>query len=111
MANYATAQSSSYVVERHSELATGMDLGDGLRNNHLHPEGEVGIPENVRRSIVRPDSSLFMTIKHNGSVYLGRLSFDRQEVCHQIFELLRANYGRSLSEIGSIEVLDAPDSL
>jgi len=83
----------------------------GLRNNHLAAEGEVGILDNVRRSIVRPDSSLFMTIKHNGSVYLGRLSFDRQEVCHQIFELLRANYGRSLSEIGSIEVLDAPDSL
>jgi hypothetical protein len=34
-----------------------------------------------------------------------------KKVCHQIFELLRANYGRSLSEIGSIEVLDAPDSL
>ena len=84
---------------------------EGLRNNHLHPEGEVGILENVRRSIVRPDSSLFMTIKHNGRVYLGRLSFDRQEVCHQIFELLRANYGHSLSEIGSIKVLDAPDSL
>ncbi len=29
MANYATPQSSSYVLERHSELATGMDMGLG----------------------------------------------------------------------------------
>ena len=76
----------------------------GLRNNHLHPEGEVGILDNVRRSIVRPDSSLFMTIKHNGSVYLGRLTFKHEEFCRQIFELLKANCGRSLSEIGSLDI-------
>jgi hypothetical protein len=84
---------------------------DGLRNTFIHPEGEVGILDNVRRSIVRPNSCLFVTIRHYGSVYLGRLTFDHQEFCHPICELLKANYGRSLTEIGSIEVLDAPDSL
>ena len=29
MASHATSKSSSYVVQRHSELATGMDLGLG----------------------------------------------------------------------------------
>jgi hypothetical protein len=37
---------------------------DGLRNTHMQPEGEVGILDNVRQSIVRPDSSLFLTMKH-----------------------------------------------
>ena len=77
---------------------------DGLRTTHTHPEGEVGILDNVRRSIVRPDSSLFMTIKHNGSVYLGRLTFNHEEFCRQVFELLKANCGRSLTEIGSLDI-------
>jgi hypothetical protein len=77
---------------------------DGLRNTHMHPEGEVGILDNVRQSIVRPDGSLFLTIKHNGSVYLGRLNFDDEEFCRQIFELLKANCGRSLTEIGSLDI-------
>lgn len=77
---------------------------DGLRNTHMHPEGEVGILDDVRQSIVRPDSSLFLTIKHNGSVYLGRLTFDNQEFCHQLFELLMAKRGRSIKEIGQIDI-------
>jgi hypothetical protein len=77
---------------------------DGLRNTHMQPEGEVGILDNVRQSIVRPDSSLFLTIKHNGSVYIGRLTFDNQEFCHQMFELLMAKRGRSIKEIGQIDI-------
>ena len=77
---------------------------NGLRNTHLPPEGEVGILDNVRRSIVRPDSCLFITIRHNGSLYLGRLAFNDEEFCRQIFELLKANCGRSLTEIGSLDI-------
>ena len=45
---------------------------------------------------------------HHGSTYLGRLNFDQEEFCYQIFELLKANYGRSLIEIGSIDIPDGP---
>src|SRR5258708_34387460 len=37
MAQYATSQSSFYVVERHSELATGMDLGLGASQCFYSP--------------------------------------------------------------------------
>ena len=80
----------------------------GLRNAFIHPEGEIGVLENVRQSIVNPDTCLFITMIHHGSTYLGRLNFDDQEFCQHIFELLKANYGRSLTEIGSIDIADAP---
>ena len=50
---------------------------------------------------------LFITMIHHGSIYLGRLNFNDEEFCGQIFELLKANYGRSLTEIGSIDIPDA----
>ena len=81
----------------------------GLRNVFIYPNGEMGILENVRRSIVSPDKCLFITMIHHGSIYLGRLNFDDEEFCGQIFELLKANCGRSLTEIGSMDIPDASD--
>lgn len=83
----------------------------GLRNVFIYPKGEMGVLENVRQSIVRPDTCLFIIVSYQGSCYLGRLNFDDQEFCRHIFELLKANYGRSLIEIGSIDVPNAPGSL
>jgi len=80
----------------------------GLRNVFIYPKGEVGVLENVRRSIVS-DKCLFITMIHHGSIYLGRLNFNDEEFCGQIFELLKANCGRSITEIGSIDIPDAPD--
>jgi hypothetical protein len=80
----------------------------GLRNVFIYPKGEVGVLENVRRSIVS-DKCLFMTMIHHGSIYLGRLNFNDEDFCGQIFELLKANCGRSITEIGSIDIPDAPD--
>jgi hypothetical protein len=48
-------------------------------------------------------------MKHHGSIYLGRLNFDDEDFCRQIFELLKANYGRSVIEIGSTDIPDTPD--
>ena len=75
----------------------------GLRNVFIYPKGEVGVLENVRRSSVSPDKCLFITMTYHGSIYLGRLNFG------QIFELLKSNCGRSITEIGSIDIPDAPD--
>jgi hypothetical protein len=46
---------------------------------------------------------------YHGSIYLGRLNFNDEEFCGQIFELLKANCGRSLTEIGSMDITDALD--
>jgi len=81
----------------------------GLRNVFIYPKGEVGVLENVRRSTVSPDKCLFITMTYHGSIYLGRLNFNDEEFCGQIFELLKANCGRSLTEIGSMDITDALD--
>ena len=41
---------------------------------------------------------------HDGYYYVGRLSFDSNEFSRQICELLKANFGRSLVDIGSIDI-------
>jgi hypothetical protein len=38
-------------------------------------------------------------------------SLSTTKILQQVFELLIANYGCSLTEIGSIDIPDAPDSL
>ena len=91
MANYATSQSSSYVLERRSEMPPEWIWASGLRNAFIHPEGEIGVLENVRQSIVNPDRCLFITMIHHGNTYLGRLNLDQEEFCYQKFELLKAN--------------------
>ena len=60
-----------------------------LRNVFIYPKGEMGVLENVRQSIVRPDTCLFIMVSYQGSFYLGRLNFDDQEFWRQIFELLK----------------------
>jgi hypothetical protein len=70
----------------------------------LHPKGEIGILENVRQSIVNPDKCLFISVKHQDTIYLGRLCFDDADFCNQVFELLKANCGHSLQEIGQLDI-------
>ena len=82
---------------------------DGFRNVFIHPTGEIGVLENARQSIVS-DKCLFIMMLHQRSTYLGRVIFDHEQFCRQIFDLLKANCGRSLTEIGSIDIPDAPDS-
>ena len=108
---YGTSESFTNVIRGLPELATGMDMGIRTPQCFYLSKGRDGVLENVRQSIVRPDTCLFIMVSYQGSCYLGRLNFDDQEFCRHIFELLKANYGRSLIEIGSIDVPNAPGSL
>jgi hypothetical protein len=62
---------------------------DGFRNVFIHPKGEIGVLESARQSIVS-DKCLFITMLHQRSTYLGRVNFDHEQFCRQIFELLKA---------------------
>jgi hypothetical protein len=77
---------------------------DGRRDSFIHPKGEIGRLKSVRRSIVNPNRCLLITIRHNGSVYLGHLTCDHEEFSHQLFELLKASSGQSLKAIGQIDI-------
>ena len=46
----------------------------------------------------------FIMMLHEERYYIGELKFDDDECCHQICELLNANLGLSLRDIGSLDI-------
>ena len=71
------------------------------------PTGEIGVLEHVQPSIIDP-GTCFITISHDGNYYIGRLTFDDLKFCHHVCELLNVYYGRSLVEVGAIDIPYAP---
>ena len=65
--------------------------------------GEVGVLEAVRLSAVA-QSTCFLSITYQGNGYLGTLSFDDDKFAQKICELLKQNCGRSLADIGSLDI-------
>jgi hypothetical protein len=67
------------------------------------PIGEVGILEDVM--MTDPiKNKVFMWIQWEGVRYVGFLSFDDVSFCSQIYTLLKANIGRSIKEIGDLDL-------
>lgn len=64
---------------------------------------EMGILEEVRKNDAI-ENKLYLTIRHQGSVYLGVLQFDDIVFCGQVLQLLEAQIGRSVREIGDMDV-------
>jgi len=73
------------------------------RDRDNKPIGEVGIFEDVMMSNLI-DNKIFMLMQNLGLRYTGLLSFDDRIFCWQICILLRANIGRSLKEIGDLDL-------
>jgi hypothetical protein len=65
--------------------------------------GEVGVLEYVHH--VDGDSAkIYLVIKHENQSFVGTLLFSHHGFCHQIARLLRAHIGRSIKEIGDLDV-------
>jgi hypothetical protein len=67
------------------------------------PVGEVGILEDVVTSNLI-NNKIFMFMQCEGLRYMGFLSFDDVSFCSQIYTLLKANIGRSIKEIGDLDL-------
>ena len=67
------------------------------------PIGEVGILEDVLVSQLN-DNKIFMFMHCDGFRYMGLMAFDDITFCSQIGSLLKANIGRSIEEIGDLNV-------
>jgi hypothetical protein len=46
----------------------------------------------------------FLVIEHDGESYVGALIFNDQALCKQITRILRAHVGRSIQEIGGLDL-------
>jgi hypothetical protein len=67
------------------------------------PAGEVGtLQQPLMNGLM--GTKIFLFIDYNGSRYMGMLSFDDQIFCSKIFALLKANIGRSIKDIGDLDL-------
>jgi hypothetical protein len=65
--------------------------------------GEVGILECVS-IVLLIDTTFFLFIDYQHSRYVGLMSFDDSISCQKIYDLLKPNTGRSIKEIGDLEL-------
>jgi hypothetical protein len=50
------------------------------------------------------ETTLFLFIDYQDSRYVGSLSFDDSISCQKIYDRLKSNVGRSIREIGDLEL-------
>ena len=104
---HGTSASFTNVIRECPDLATRMDMG--IRTPQcFYLSKRRGGGTRKRKTIYCFRQMPFYNYNPPWK-YLGRLNFNDEEFCGQIFELLKANCGRSITEIGSIDIPDAPD--
>jgi hypothetical protein len=70
-------------------------------------DGEVGILTEVvphYSSLPHQSAELFLFMEHNGHRYIAAVFFSDPTFCRQVGELLQKSYGRTLEEIGGLDV-------
>jgi hypothetical protein len=65
--------------------------------------GEIGILEYVSIGLLI-DTTFFLFINYQHSRYVGLMSFDDSISCQKVYSLLKPNIGRSIKEIGDLEL-------
>ena len=76
--------------------------------DNTHPQGEVGILKNVFVSSVKPSNRCFLIMEHAGAEYIGDLLVSDSAFCTQIYEMLLGHCGKTIQEIGDIDLVVTP---
>ena len=76
----------------------------GGENTQPRPRGEVGTLRDVFLSKIQPNLRIFLIMDHEDQEYIGCLLFNDKTVCGQIYDLLKDQCGRSLEEIGNLNI-------
>ena len=67
------------------------------------PAGEVAILKNAHSSRI-DNRRMFVSIEHDEARYLAILDLEDREFCQRLIELMQQNYGKTIQEIGNIEI-------
>jgi hypothetical protein len=73
-------------------------------NDTTNPRGEVGILKDVIPSFITPYDRCFLIMEHRGTEYVGVLLISDTAFCREIFRVLLQNRGKTMQEIGSIDL-------
>jgi hypothetical protein len=71
-------------------------------NDNTKPKGEVGILRDVIPSTIEPHDRYLM--EHRDAEYIGTLLLSDQAFCRKIFGVLIQNRGKTIQEIGDIDL-------
>ena len=71
------------------------------------PDGEIGILQDVSMHRLF-DNKIFMLVDQNDRRYMGILSLDNPALCSELFKLLKLQIGRSIKEIGDMDLAYTP---
>ena len=88
--------------ERDAGLAANMD-NNAQRRTAPSCVGEIGTLEQALMHELF-DNKIFLFIEHGGFRYMGFMQFDDPAFCSQIHNLLKANLGRTIEEIGDLDL-------
>jgi hypothetical protein len=72
--------------------------------DNSRPKGEIGVLRGVKLSKIEPADRMFLYIEHENASYLGCLLLDHNAFCRQMAELLENCCGRSVPEIGELDL-------
>jgi hypothetical protein len=72
--------------------------------DNTHPLGEVGLLKNVLISAVKPSTRCFLIMEHADAEYMGDLLASDEASCTQIYEMLLGHCGKTIQEIGDIDL-------
>ena len=73
--------------------------------DNTYPLGEVGILKTVFVSAVKPSTRCFLIMEHAGAEYLGELLISDAAFCSEIYEVLLRHCGKTIQEIGEIDLV------
>jgi hypothetical protein len=76
--------------------------------DNTYPQGEVGILKNVFISSVKPSTRCFLIMEHADAEYMGDLYMSDHAFCMQIYEMLVRHCGKTIQEIGDIDLSVKP---
>ena len=66
------------------------------------PSGEVGILEDVHRSVLK--NQCYLVIQYNGSRYVGVLQCEDGEFFERVYQCLSQGRGKPIHEIGELDI-------
>lgn len=69
-----------------------------------HPKGEVGRLKEVQPYSIQPPDRFYLIMEYAGAEYLGVLLVEDYALCQQLFNLLPQHCGKTIREIGDIDV-------
>jgi hypothetical protein len=90
-------------MNRKSGFANWPPKWTTLSDKNDKPSGEIGTLEKP----LRPEmftNRLFLLIRHEGFRYMGSMAFDDPAFCYELYRLLNSQVGRSIKEIGDIDL-------